>query len=253
MSDVLSRWRQPAAVVLLVALALRTALGLVALFGGDAGVATVNAQSTAPSGSAAGDTLAIVIVALLVTSCLTWRPTRHARALGGLTLLIGGVSVLVLLASALVGLVAGETDVWKLSDFSGRVLGLLIAALPLAALALLMPTALGSSRALSPGRSTRGPARHVSAQPVLTDPAGKAEPFEVEDQPSGGVHVRDEHPTWPADEAAGAAWSTAGEAAAGAAASGWGTAEDSGWRPAAGDERSRSAVQPPGNDEPPRS
>lgn len=253
MSDVLSRWRQLAAVVLLVALALRIALGLVAWVGVDAGVATINAQHAAPSGSTAGDTLAIVMVALLVTSCLTWRRTRHARALGGLTLLVGGVSVLALLASALVLLVAGGTDVWKLSDFAGRVLGLLIAALALAALAMLLRTAPGSSGALPPGRSTREPDRHVPAQPVLADPAGKAEPFEVEDQPSGGVHVRDEHPTWPADEAAGAAWSTAGEAAAGAAASGWGTAEDSGWRPAAGDERSRSAVPPPGNDEPPRS
>lgn len=252
MSDVLSRWRQPVAVVLLVALALRTALGLVALFGVDAGVATMNGQHAAPSGSTAGDTLAIVMVALLVTSCLTWRPTRQARALGGLTLLVGGVNVLALLASALVGLVAGGTDVWKLSDFAGRVLGLLIAALALAALARLLRTAPGSSRALPPGRSTRGADRHVPTQSVLADPAG-AEPFEVEDHPFGGVHVRDEHPTWPADEAAGAAWSTAGEAAAGAAASGWGTAEDSGWRLAAGDERSRSAAQPPGNDEPPRS
>jgi hypothetical protein len=92
------------------------------------------------------------------------------------------------------------------------------------------------------------PGRAPDAVPAL-EPASQQEKEAVpleESQPDPELQ-----PTWQPDAAAGAAWHTAGDAASGRPAAGWGSPESSsGWQPAPQLPRSEPGAGDPAADHP---
>jgi hypothetical protein len=235
----LQRLREPAVVVVLVVLVLRLVLAVATLaFFGAAGANALIA-SIATAAFTVTDGLTLVVLVLLVGSCVLWSPTRHARSLTLAALVVAGLGV----ALALAGSVTFAVHV----DAAG-------AAWPDAA-RLLLELAVPVLAVLALGRLLAAQPRSVPAeeQPSLTSGRGTDDPApaEVEAAPDPA-----NEPTWQPDQASGAAWLTAGDAATGAAASGWGTpGESAGWEPRppgpAADRPTRAAERDP--EEPPRS
>ena len=196
------RLREPAAWVALGALVLNLVLAVVAMatYPGrlaDIGL-TLSAQAANP--------VPLIALAVLVSFCVLRERTPHARLLTLLSLIAGVLVVLFGVGLALLGLGAEPTPVLPAlaaivsQTISAIVTVLLVKLFQLQAVPRRLPAGIG----LPP------------YQELLSVPP-----------PDQRLQ-----PTWQPDKAAGAVWRTAGEAAAGAPAAGWGAdATTAAWQP----------------------
>jgi hypothetical protein len=195
------RLREPAAWVAFGALVLNLVLAIVgmAIYSGTlANVALVlSARAANP--------VPLVVLAVLVSFCVLRERTTHARLLTILSLVVGGLAALLGLTLALLGLAAEPTPVLGVlaaivvQVTSVIALGLLIKLLQLQAVPRRLPAGIGLAPYPEP--------------PLPQGPDPRLQP------------------TWQPDAAAGAVWRTAGEAAAGAPAAGWGAGASTAWQP----------------------
>lgn len=233
----LQRLREPAAIGLLVLLALRLLVGVVTFVvlsrgGTDDTLAVVSrwaygdnsfALAAFSLASSALDGVTAVVLVGLVASCALWRPTPRARSLALAGSAVLALGVVLSLVAALVWLVGVRLSVLALADFLRLVLAVPMPLLAAVALWRMVPAVVPAK---VPAHDA-GPRELPSADPTSRP---QAQP-----QVSAPVVPADDQPTWQPEEAAGAAWSSAGQAAAGAAASGWGTSADrGGWVPSVG-------------------
>ncbi|WP_157719725.1 hypothetical protein [Microlunatus sagamiharensis] len=197
--DRLTRLRAPLAVVALAALTLvalaRVVLGLSEV--GAGGSTAVAAARLAPNGS---DGALTVLVGVLVAACAVGPevPVRRRLAVWGAVLTAVSLVATVLALSLTSVAVAGWSLVWTIPDVVVPV----VVGLGLVALARPAP----------------------EAPPAAGEPAALEQEPEQEPEPDPELQ-----PSWTPDAAAGAVWRTAGEAASGAPASGWGSQEASPW------------------------
>jgi hypothetical protein len=197
------RLREPAAWVALGSLVLSLVLAVVALAAFDG--SRVNAGWVLSARVA--NPVPLLVLTVLVSFCVLRERTPHARQLTIISLVVGVIAVLLGLLLALLGLGA-----------TAQILAVLAAILPqaISVLAVGMLVKLLQLQAV-PRRLPAG----IGLIPHLSEELPPAPPPEQRLQP-----------TWHPDAAAGAAWRTAGDAAAGAPAAGWGTAGSSaGWQP----------------------
>lgn len=226
--------REPLAIVLLLVLVLRLVLAVV-----DAAAARgsgVDGAASALSRVAfqGTDPLTVVVLTCVIGSCVLWSPTRHARGLALWALALTVLGVLLSLVAS-VALLATGIGLVAWTDLARVVLQLV---LPL--LALVTLTALRQHR------------REAAEAPLSLESNPAADPA-VQRQVEPRRDPANE-PVWQPDQAAGAAWLKAGDAASGAAASGWGTpGGSSGWAPSGptagsatpGPERGEQDQRPP--------
>jgi hypothetical protein len=204
------RWREPAVVV--VGLALLVRLGLVLAFAASTLRAGVDAAPDAAylASRQLADPTPYVVLAALVLACHLRPVTPHARALAAGALAVAGVCLLLVLGLAGYGYTTYVAPFSQL-DLADRLVALVVPVLAVVLLGLLA-------------------ARPTSADPLRAPAADAA--ADEEPRPAGpGEPAPDPalEPTWTTDAAAGAAWTTAGEAASGRPATGWGTAAGTGW------------------------
>lgn len=211
--DALKRWRQPAAFVVLGALVAQlviSVVGVVVLARPEVfGSFLLAAASVAFLGR---DASGLVVLALLVAACAVREPTSRARFLTAAAVVVSALLVLLTLASAIVGLVVGR----------GRpvvdVLTVMASLVP----ATVITVGLGML-----WRHQARTAAVAGSVPADREVTGSSA------MPS--VEVARTAPVWAPDEASGAVWHTAGAAAAGGAASGWGSPDaPAGWNPVPG-------------------
>ena len=197
------RLREPAVWVALAAVVLNLVLAVLGLatFGGS----LVNAGWVWSARVA--NPVPLVALAVLVSFCVVRERTPHARQLTIISLVVGVITVLLGLGLALLGFGA--------------------AAPMLAVFAALVPQAIS---VLAIGLLIK--LLQLQAVPRRLPPGIGLAPHPSESLPASPVPDRQLQPTWHPDAAAGAAWRTAGDAAAGAPATGWGTDTSSvGWQP----------------------
>lgn len=226
----LARLREPAVVVLLVVLSLRLLLGLVTFVvlargasDDTLGYLSRSAYGDNPIALASFslattvlDLLTALLLVALVASCALWRPTPHARALTLAALVLISLAVMVALVAGLVWLSGVRISAGALADFGRLVLGLPLLVLAGLVLWRLLPATAPGAAAATPRELSQA----AGQRPVESSPAALPAPDPADE------------PTWQPEEASGAAWMTAGDAATGAAASGWGTSrEQGGWVP----------------------
>lgn len=211
--DRLTRLRAPLAVVALAALTLvavaRLGLGLSQL--GADGSTAVAAARLAPN---AGDGALTVLAGVLVASCFLPPEVGARRRLALWGAVLAAVSLLAtVLALALASAeVAGWSLVWLVPD-------------------VMVPVVVGLALA-------------ALARAPRTDPVAAATPAPaLEQAPAEPDPDPELQPSWPSDAAAGAVWRTAGEAASGAPATGWGAGEGTAW-PAAQPSGPRPGTRP---------
>lgn len=216
----LKNLREPAALVILVVLALRVLLALVTavVYVGIDLAGGLPAAANLVSFRATDPLLCLVLAALVASCVLVGPPTRRARGLASSAVVVVGVSVLVSLVFAVLGL-ATRSDLAPVNALD---------ALTVLALPVLVVVALVRLRSAAPGgppSSVLAGARSSTAiaNPTLPDPAlAHQDPGPPDEQYL---------PSWLPDTASGAAWNRAGDAAAGAPASGWGTpGQGGGWQ-----------------------
>ena len=184
----MSRWREPAAFAALGALAINIGLAGVTLLMG------IGLVEAAPRVSGSGvHALLLIIAAALAASCILVDRTRHAGLIAGLGTVLAAVTIGWTVASTVTTwLRVGYASV---ADILVLLVGLMPPALALSLLIVLLRS--------SPVRTPDTAPELTSAPPALAEP----EPPDPLQQP-----------TWAPDLATGAAWRTAGEAAAGAPA-----------------------------------
>lgn len=210
-------WRIPVAVILLMALAVRVGVSLAGIVGASAGDA---GMLTALAGGTVGAVDILLCVAL--AAVCWWSSDEAVRGARGLA-----IAAFVLVAAQIVVSIAATLVMIPLMVGADiRIVSLLIQlvwlVLPLLAAAVLLRCARTSDADRRSRQSTPPPAALPVAEPsdvVLAD-AEEAEPHYRE--PAG----------WAPDEAAGAAWTSAGEAAKGRSATGWGSGSGTSWEPA---------------------
>ncbi|WP_375423889.1 hypothetical protein [uncultured Friedmanniella sp.] len=201
----LLRWREPAVLVLLAAAAVRellvVGLGLAALAGavGPYGLATYAAAG------GAGEPVSVVLLAALVLSCRVAPVTTHVRLLTVWSVVVVAVAVLVRLLAIVGGpwLVGSGDSVPLLGplDVVESLLGLAPLLLALGTLTVLLrptPAPDVDQPALAgrqPGQPAAGATAAIESSEPAPDPAWQ--------------------PTWQPDQATGAAWLNAGDAASG--------------------------------------
>lgn len=225
MIESLRRLREPAAIVVLAVLGVRLLLGLIT-FSYLQIVGTDSAASLAVARFTASDTITdaftVVVLGLLVASCVLVEPTPHARTLTWLAVVIAGAGILLALVSSITWLVT-VGGVTVVGDLFRLLIGLPISVVALVGLLRLLR---GQPKPAKAARQAVG---------VRVDGDNSDRQQELGSGPDKPAQEDENQPTWQPDQAVGAAWHTAGEAAAGAAASGWGTPGDpGGWRPASG-------------------
>jgi hypothetical protein len=199
----LMKLREPAAWVALGALVLNLLLVVVALatFGGSFVSAAwlLSARVANP--------VPLLVLAVLVSICVLRERTPHARQLTIISLVAGVIAVLLGLVLASFGFGATAPVLAVLAAIVPQAIsiiavGLLIKLFQLQAVPRRLPAGIG----------------------LVPHPSDELSPPSVAEQRL--------QPTWHPDAAAGAAWRTAGDAAAGAPAAGWGTDGSSvGWQP----------------------
>lgn len=214
MVESVKKWREPVAFVLIAALAVRLGMGLVSIvvlaFDDRPGSFPIVALSLA---GWVTDPLTVVLLGAVVAACILGDRTPRARTLTLLSLVVVVAGLVVSLVLGAAGLAAGSV-LNRLPPFLVLLAELAVPAVVAAVLYRLLQAqpAAATSPALTGGALGRRPEQ------------GVVEPW------SGSAAQA--QPTWQPDQAAGAAWNTAGDAAAGAAASGWGTpGESGGWTP----------------------
>jgi hypothetical protein len=201
--DSLVRWREPAAFVAFGLLVANLVLIALAVVLDDGPVLDVAARLSYPAALPG----LIVLLAMLVLSCVLGR-TAHARLLTGLSLVATALAGLFAVGLAVADLVVGGPS--TLIELLPGVAALSVAVVAFGLLIILLRRVSGGPRSEGSAIETPNP-----------------------DQPAPELEDPQQQPTWPTDLAAGAAWRTAGDAAAGAPATGWtGPAEAEGWGPA---------------------
>lgn len=225
MIESLRRLREPAVIVVLAVLGVRLLLGLIS-FSYLQIIGTGSADSFAVARFTAGDTVTdaftVVVLGLLVASCVLTEPTPHSRRLTWLAVVIAGAGMLLALVSSITWLVT-VGGVTVVGDLVRLLLGL-----PLSVVVVV-----GLLRLLRGQPKPAKAARQAVGASIASDTSHRQQ--ELGSGPDEPADDAGNQPTWQPDQAVGAAWHTAGEAAAGAAASGWGTpGEPGGWRPASG-------------------
>ncbi len=219
------RWREPLAVMLLVALALMLAIRAVAL-----GLAVASGGGVGYGAIPGGDDLLLLVAAAAVLWC-TWplggadeepAPSEHARALAVAGVLVVGATVLLWAAVAVATVV--DLVTWPTPEIGWLLLGVegvLRLAVPAAAL-IAVVLALRRTR----GARLAQPDEDRPAVAAGSDVAAIAPP-------------PDRLPAaWQADEATGAVWLTADDAAQGRPGLSWsnppsaGATTDGPWAPA---------------------
>jgi hypothetical protein len=192
--DGLRRLREPAALSVLVALLLQVLITWVG------SVRYGDVRYRMP------ETLTILVLGLIVASCVLGQRTAHARTLTVLALVGSMLSILSSVTLQVIAPVNGSLVVVVWLDL---VLDLVVPVLVVVGLT----TLLAGQRAAA----ATAPQSPAIAQSAPTTPAAL---------PSSQLE-----PVWQPDEASGAAWYTAGDAALGAPAAGWGTpGESGGWQ-----------------------
>jgi hypothetical protein len=196
------RLREPAAWVALGAVVLNLVLAVVAMAtypGQLADMAlTLSAQAASP--------VPLIALAVLVSFCVLRERTAHARLLTLLSLIAGVLAVLFGIGMALLALAGAATPVL------GTVAAIVSQAISIIVVVLLVKLF------------------QLQAVPRRL-PTGIGLPPYQESLPTPSPDQRLQ-PTWRPDTAAGAVWRTAGEAAAGAPAAGWGAdATGAAWQP----------------------
>ncbi|HEX8487488.1 MAG TPA: hypothetical protein VF642_03005 [Propionibacteriaceae bacterium] len=219
--------REPVTVVLLIVLVLRLVLAVVELvrsvqdLNGDGPTGMVSGDPVGASAAAvlffsSTDVLNVVVLALLVGACALWSPIPRAPQLTLAALLVTAALVAVSAIDLVVMVLArqGSPGLWTAALSAGLAL-----VLPVLVLVVLAQLRRGLARDRDERRREIAAGPDQAATPALD---ARAEP---EPDP-------EHQPVWQPDQAAGAAWLTAGEAASGAAASRWGSPGDSsGWQP----------------------
>ncbi len=159
------------------------------------------------------ETLTIIVLGLIVASCVLGKRTAHARMLTVLAM-IG--SVLSILTSVTLAIIAPVVEpVSPVITWLDLLLNLMVPVL----------VVLGLAKLLSRGPAVEHTTLTSDADSDVTESAQPA-------LPSAQLE-----PVWQPDSASGAAWHTAGDAALGAPAAGWGTpGEASGWHPISDEE-----------------
>jgi hypothetical protein len=210
----MQRWREPAVLVVTAALLLR--LVLVAVFAATSARLGLDrpADSAFLASRQLSEPLIFVVLAALVACCHLRPPSRHARALTALALAVAGLAVLLAVVLALVGYRA-YTPPFSQLDFAERLVDLVVPLLAVATLGVL----------LQQPRPHSDPA----PAPALARARQQEEEAAPPEEPQPDPELQ---PTWQPDVAAGAAWYTAGDAASGRPAAGWGSPQSSsGWQP----------------------
>jgi hypothetical protein len=210
----IQRWREPAVVVVTAALVVR--LVLVVVFAASAARLGLDqpAEALYLASRQLSEPTLFVVLAALVTCCWLRPVTGHARLLTTVALAVAGLSALLALVLALAGF-RSHTPPFSQLDLLDRLVGLVA---PLVAVGLLVVLR----------RRDPAPAPALTAGEARADPreeTGAAVALEPRADPELA-------PTWHPDEAAGAAWHTAGDAASGRPAAGWGSPGAAGsWSP----------------------
>jgi hypothetical protein len=156
----------------------------------------------------AANPVPLIVLAVLVSFCVVRERTPHARLLTILSLVVAVIAVLFGLTLALLGLAAESTPVLAvLATIVTQLISLiaivlLIKLLQLQAVPRRLPAGIGLA------------------------PYPYPEPLPAPQLPDQQLQ-----PTWQPDTATGAVWRTAGEAAAGAPATGWGGDSSAAWQP----------------------
>ena len=194
--------REPAAWVAFGALVLNLVLAVVAMATYQGQLANVALALSAQ----AANPVPLVVLAVLVSFCVVRERTPHARLLTILSLIAGVLAVLFGLTLAFVALAAEPTPVL------GVLTTIVIQVISVIAVVLLIKLL------------------QLQAVPRRL-PAGIGLPPYVEQLPAPQPADQRLQPTWQPDAAAGAVWRTAGEAAAGAPATGWGADSSTAWQP----------------------
>jgi hypothetical protein len=244
--DSLKRMREPIAWTALVVLAARVLVALVSsglyaredLSGGLSSVAALLSYR-------AGDATLVAVLTAAVAACVLVEPTRHARRVNVAALIVVGLSALVAVAFAFLAL--GAPSQTFPVDALDMIANVTVPVLCLIVLARLVPMAPKAAREQQPYAIGPGTEGHAP-----DDQGGPAQP--------GNPAALDPRyqPTWQPDVAAGAAWHSAGDAAAGAPASGWGVpGQQGGWAqppaaPGAHAGPDQSSSPAPGPDQSPR-
>lgn len=194
----LLRWREPAVLVLLVLVALRQLLAI-----GFALAAKVRADDAfglagyAAAGRAA-EPVALVLLAALLVACHVGPTIGRARLLTVLGLVAVAVAILVQLVAAALGINAARQQqlepAFGLLSVAQSLLDLVVPVLALLTLAVLLHRPAGGFDL-------------VDQQPAM--------PAATEDKSAEARPDPELQPTWQADEAAGAVWLSAGDAASG--------------------------------------
>jgi hypothetical protein len=208
-------WRIPVAVILLIAMGVRVGVSLAGLVGAPAGEA---GWSTELAGGSVGAGEIVLCVAL---AAVCWwcsdEAVRGARGLAIAGFVLVSAQIVVSVAATL-SMVSAGADV--------RIVSLLVQlvwlVVPVLAAAVLLRCARTSEADRRSRQSAPPPAALPAAEPndVLPETAEEAQPLYRE--PAG----------WAPDDAAGAAWTSAGEAAKGGLAAGWGSGTGTSWEPA---------------------
>ncbi len=200
------RLREPAAWTVLSVMAVTTVLGVIEL--SVIGPRLVGAFALGLSARIGSPALFIALGAA-VASCVLVAPIARARLIATLAVVMSGIALLV---AVVVALLAFSSRALKIEIVSVLVT-LIISGLVFAMLIKLFQVAPTPTPAPMPA-----PHQVMPPAPVDVLPPRPPDP--------------QLQPTWQPDAAAGAAWTTAGDAAAGAPASGWGTPGESvGWHP----------------------
>ena len=196
--DGLRRLREPAAISVIAALLMQVLIAWLSY------VAYGTVRSRLP------ETLTILVLGLIAASCVLGQRTTHARTLTVAALIVSVLSILTSMTLAIIAPVTGPESlvIFWLDLLPDLVVPVLVV--------VDLATLLGGQRE-AVEVAPQSPAI-VQAAPVDPPPAAL---------PSSQLE-----PVWQRDEASGAAWHTAGDAALGAPATGWGTpGESSGWHP----------------------
>ena len=205
----LKRMREPAAFIVLAVLWLQLLINLVEFLLYGRQLHGSSARAALVISAQMPQTLTVLLLGLLVASCVLADRTKHARLLVLLALISSVVTILAALTLGVMGLVA--ESVTKVLDMVELLLPIVVGVLVIFALVRLLPiSATQGARPELPAVSGASPGEAVP--PALPSP--------------------EQEPVWQPDAASGVAWYSAGDAAVGAPAAGWGTpGESGGWYP----------------------
>lgn len=205
----LKRMREPAAFTVLAVLWLQLLSNLVEFFGYGRQLHGSSARAALVISVQVPQTLTVLLLALLAASCVLADRTKHARLLVLLAVISSVVTILAALTLGVLGLVAESAT--KVLNLVELLLLIVVGVLVVLALVSLLPMS------ATPGGGPELPAGTGGSPGEAVPPA---------------LPSPKQEPVWQPDAASGVAWYSAGDAAVGAPAAGWGTpGESAGWYP----------------------